>query len=501
MSEISRKRGTSMCAAALLLVLSSNLPAAAGPAQPVEVKLVASDGEGFDDFGRAVAIDGDRLAVMATQEDTAGPFTGSIYLFERDPLDVDSWTEVAKLSPALDDPEYVLAPESPLGLSGDTLAIGIDGEVVGRVLVYEIDELGIPALGEELTTGRRRYGASLAIEGDRLLVGSPGSPEEAILYHRAPDGSWIEELRLPDPNSKSDFGKSVALSSLRFAVAEGPDSDWWEKGTVYIREQAPGGEWIEVAAETFGDRVYLGWRLAMHKSFLAASDSLSGAVTIFERGSGGGDQWERVRDHFGTIGDPGGSLFGSTLDLEGMKLVVGAPNDDLAGNGTGRAFLYHRNQGGAGAWDERAEIVPSDLEIIDNFGTSVSLSDNTLVVGSPLDDDVGFNSGSVYVYRLGPMTSVAGSCPGTVTITVRGATPDGQIAIAWDQGYGRFTIPGGDCPGTVLDLASPVLVGIFAADGTGSFEATRDLGAFECTGWVQAVDVTSCAVTNVTPLR
>ena len=46
------------------------------------------------------------------------------------------------------------------------------------------------------------------------------------------------------------------------------------------------------------------------------------------------------------------------------------------------------------------KITPSDGEVSDVFGNSVSISGDIIVVGSPYDDDNGSNSGSVYIYDI-----------------------------------------------------------------------------------------------------
>ena len=60
--------------------------------------LLASDGETYDEFGYSVAIDGDTLAVGATDDGSLGA-KGAAYLFERQPDGV--WLETAKLVPPI----------------------------------------------------------------------------------------------------------------------------------------------------------------------------------------------------------------------------------------------------------------------------------------------------------------------------------------------------------------------------------------------------------------
>ena len=51
-----------------------------------------------------------------------------------------------------------------------------------------------------------------------------------------------------------------------------------------------------------------------------------------------------------------------------------------------------------GVWKEEANIIPSDGASYDNFGRDLDISRDTAIMGSPLDDNMGSESGSVYVF-------------------------------------------------------------------------------------------------------
>ena len=75
------------------------------------------------------------------------------------------------------------------------------------------------------------------------------------------------------------------------------------------------------------------------------------------------------------------------------KIVVGSYGDDDGGSTSGSVYVY--NLDGTG----EVKITASDAAG-DSFGNSVAIGNNKLVVGSPYDDDDGSSSGSVYVYNL-----------------------------------------------------------------------------------------------------
>jgi hypothetical protein len=87
--------------------------------------------------------------------------------------------------------------------------------------------------------------------------------------------------------------------------------------------------------------------------------------------------------------------FGHAVGLDGDTMVVGAHLDDVSGAGSGAAYIFVRSGGG---WVEQAKLVPADLAAGDEFGRSVALSGDTVLVGSRFDDDAGMSSGSAYVF-------------------------------------------------------------------------------------------------------
>ncbi len=91
----------------------------------------------------------------------------------------------------------------------------------------------------------------------------------------------------------------------------------------------------------------------------------------------------------------GGDYFGRSVSVSGDMAVVGAYGDDENGSYGGSAYVYVRR---GGVWTEESKLTASGGVADDRFGTSVSVSGDTAVVGAPYDDDNGSDSGSAYVY-------------------------------------------------------------------------------------------------------
>ncbi|MFG0330279.1 MAG: DUF4350 domain-containing protein [Phycisphaerales bacterium] len=98
--------------------------------------------------------------------------------------------------------------------------------------------------------------------------------------------------------------------------------------------------------------------------------------------------------------------------------------------------------------------------------------------------------------------SLSGSCPGTVTADVSGATPGGNVAFIFANGTGSVTIPSGNpCAGTVLDLnGSAQLIRTETADGSGNVTVSGSAPSGACGGYIQALDVATCTTSNVEQL-
>jgi hypothetical protein len=89
-------------------------------------------------------------------------------------------------------------------------------------------------------------------------------------------------------------------------------------------------------------------------------------------------------------------LFGRAVAVVGGTIVVGVPLDDDNGEDSGSAYVF---QFDGSTWIQVQKILPADGAAGDEFGVSLAMEDNTLVIGARFDDDNGANAGSAYVFR------------------------------------------------------------------------------------------------------
>lgn len=229
----------------------------AGPAAAVPTgKLVPSNGAADSGFGLAVALDGDRLAVGAPFDDDHGRDSGSVYLYEHTAA---GWTQTAKLVPADGSPGDQFG--TAISLKGDRLAIGARsdddlGQASGSCYLFDFaggqwtqSAKLLPPNGRVLDF----FGWSVALSSTRLLVGAVGDDEQglnagaAYLFESA-SGSWalVKKLVASDGGNGDGFGSSIALSG-KYAVigAYGAKQHGLLSGVAYLYER-DAGEWTQV---------------------------------------------------------------------------------------------------------------------------------------------------------------------------------------------------------------------------------------------------------------
>ena len=91
-----------------------------------------------------------------------------------------------------------------------------------------------------------------------------------------------------------------------------------------------------------------------------------------------------------------GDQFGISVDLLGSRVIVGANRDDDNGDNSGSAYIFELV---GSQWVESAKLTASDGDELDRYGITVGLARDVAVVGARYDDDVGYATGAVYVYR------------------------------------------------------------------------------------------------------
>jgi hypothetical protein len=148
----------------------------------------------------------------------------------------------------------------------------------------------------------------------------------------------------------------------------------------------------------------------------------SGSVYVFTRSGTTWAQQVKLLALDGAAGDN----FGGNFDLDGDTLLVGAMMDDDKGTNSGSAYIFTRT---GTTWTQQQKLLASDGVLNDQFGV-VSLDVDTALIGAWYDDDMGTNSGSVYVFTKSGADltfSIKGGIGVKVVITNNGTSDANDI--------------------------------------------------------------------------
>ena len=213
------------------------------------------------------------------------------------------------------------------------------------------------------TVLRSSLGDSLAVFEDIVVVGGLG----ATYIYQYSDDVWTETI--VDVN---DVGRYVSTDGENVIVGHGLYQ--WNETNWVRTERFPTNSVFEQMVVD-GDRV--------------ASSSDKG-VFLYEFN---GSTWDKTVLHALKAGDPEAWNYpGQTLFIDGDIIVSGLNGDDSNGTNSGCAYIFKYN---GTSWDE-TKIISSDNMADDNFGYSASVDGNTVVVGTKGNRN---RAGSVYVYK------------------------------------------------------------------------------------------------------
>ena len=352
-----------------------------------------------DNFGTSLALSGDTLVIGAPAEDSNATVvngaqgndlklnSGAAYVLTRTG---SSWSQEA----------YLKASNSGGGVCG--------------------------------TTTGDRFGTSVSIDGDTLVVGAlfedsdatgvNGSEENddaldsgAVYVFVRSGESWIQQAYLKASNTgrHDNFGSSVSISGDTLVVgAPGEDSAStgvngdqqnnaaFNAGAAYVFVRS-GGTWIQEAylkasnthtEAVFGHSVSLSGTTVLIGAY--REDGIlpgSGAAYVFVRD---GSEWSQQAylkaSNVGVV-----DLFGFSVALSGNTAVVGAISEDSGATGvngnqldeseeeSGAAYVFERV---GSAWSQQAYIKASNTQFRDNFGSSVAVAGHTILVGAFKED-------------------------------------------------------------------------------------------------------------------
>jgi hypothetical protein len=384
-------------------------------------KLVASDAAAGDKFGGSVAVSGDTAVIAADSDDHAGGTNaGSAHVFVRSG---GAWTQQAKLTAS--DAAASDYFGSSVAVSGDTVVIGArgddyaGGDYAGAAYVFVRSGMVWTQQAKLIASDAAAFdyfGSSVAVSGDTAVIGAHADTHaggsgagSAYVFVRS-GGVWTQQAKLTasDAAGGDNFGSSVAVSSDTVVIGANLDDHVGgsNAGSAYVFLRL-GGVWNEQAKLTAGDAAAsyaFGYSVAVSgdtaligaRGDSNAGGTGAGSAYVFVRSGGVWSQQAKL-----TASDAaGGDNFGSSVAVSSDTVVIGANLDDhVGGSNAGSAYVFVRSGGG---WSQQAKLTASDAAADDNFGISVAASGDTAVIGAHLDDHAGgTDAGSAYVFELG----------------------------------------------------------------------------------------------------
>ncbi len=361
----------------------------------------ASNSAAADYFGSAVAIDGDILAVGATgedsnatgingnQSDNGKSSSGAVYVFIRAG---GVWKQEAYIKSSNPDNDDLFG--TSVAVHGNTLVVGAPGE----------DSNAKGVNGNQSDNGATNSGAVYVFVRDAVM------------------GTWSQQAYIKASNAESldVFGAIVAISGDTLAVgapfensnANGVNGDENDNGAtdagavyVFVRSGATWTQEAYVKAANSGDQDKFGASIAIFGDTLAvgatdedsnttginpaANDNAfeAGAAYVFVRSAGVWTQQAFVKASNADTGD----RFGSAVALGADILVVGAKDEDSNAVGvggdqandattdSGAVYVFRRI---GTTWAQEGYLKASNTYFFDYFGSSVTISGDTLAVGS-----------------------------------------------------------------------------------------------------------------------
>jgi len=203
------------------------------------------------------------------------------------------------------------------------------------------------------------FGIAVDVDGDTAVVGARHDDDggkssgAAYVYQRDPGtDKWALETKLVMTNAATNdyFGRSVAIQGDVIVVG------------------APGDDFSTVFP---------------HK----------GSAHVFTRGSGGWDTGTKLLPG-DTLANPAYENYGISVDISGDTIVVGVSFDnESTALGVGSAYVFVK---GSSTWTKHARLTPLTADAHQNFGWSVAVEGDTIVVGAPHWTDGGL--GETYVF-------------------------------------------------------------------------------------------------------
>ena len=361
---------------------------------------------GSDRFGNQVAISGNRVLIGDRLDDTAGTNVGQAHLFN---------ATTGALLQTFDDPTITSGDQFGVrvAIDGNNVLIGANeddtkGTSVGQAHLFNATTGALlHTFNDPTVTTEDEFGGSVAIDGNYVLIGARTDDTngtnvgQAHLFN-ATTGAILRTFNDPTITSSDIFGHKVAIDGDNVLIAApGDDSNGTNVGQAYLFSASTGAllhtfnDPTVTSEDRFGRSVAIDGNFVVIGAYLDDTNGTDvGQAYLFSASTGA---------LLHTFDDPtvtGADQFGESVAVHGNLVLVGAQADDTQGNSVGQAHLFDATTGALLQTFDDPTVTDADL-----FGHSVAIEGSTVVIGAFYDDTNGSNVGQAHLYSSIPEPS------------------------------------------------------------------------------------------------
>ncbi|MFN4255776.1 MAG: MopE-related protein, partial [Saprospiraceae bacterium] len=381
----------------------------------------ASDGLANDNLGWGVGIDGP-VAIVGAPNDKVGTQAkqGSAYVFLQNQPSSNNWGQLKQIKST--GGEAVDYFGNAVSIDGNTALVGGYGDNVGTTTdagsayIFEKDNGGTNNWGQAAQLSAsdfeayEYFGHSVALKNGIAAVGAnkdkiDGKAAQGSVYIFAKSGSvWpqVKKITAHDGAANNFFGNAVSQSNGLLLV--GANGNLSNRGAAYLYGQNTGGtnNWGLVKKLTASDAAVgdgFGTSVSLSGDYALAGApnkaTYAGAAYVFKKDQGGAGNWGQVKK-LAPADLATNDRFGASVALTGDYAYVTA----LRGNSDkGAVYVFHKNQGGSENWGQIGKYTAAAGAAGDQFGYALGVSGNFMAVGANLDDvDGKADQGAVYFF-------------------------------------------------------------------------------------------------------
>jgi len=249
------------------------------------------------------------------------------------------------------------------------------------------------------------FGWSCAVDGDVMVIGTPwqnsgaGAQSGAAYVFENVAGTWTQVAKLTNNIAFSRYGYSVAISGDTIVVGAPQETTTViYEGAVHVYRKVAGTWGFEqkLVSATPHDTGGLGWAVAIDGDIIAAGgeggmSGNSGWAYAFHRT---GSTWGASKNLAG-VGQSGNDIYGRAVAISGTTIVVGSITDDSGATDSGSAYVFDYD---GAAWSQTVKIAGAQNS--GYFGSAVAIDGDLLAVASYGDNTPTYFAGTVHVYEL-----------------------------------------------------------------------------------------------------